>query len=532
MTTPTPSSGELRLYRRIRQYLNSGQLEPAQVALESLLRRNPQDVEARLQLADVMLQRGYLRASTDEVLRLAATPPEDAGLLVSLAHALNQRGQVVQARACLDRLQSRTDLEPGLLVDMAYLRATLKDYAQALKLIEKALSAGIEAPDEYYLHATLLQNLGNIDAADRVLQDCLERWPMFSGAAMAQARLRTQTDDCHHVPSLRKKLERIPRDSMVPGDRLVRAEFESALFNELDDLGRHDEAWRALETSSAIMRELIPYDALSESAMADAILERDLPAVAHDFLSDGDPIPVFIIGMPRSGTTLLDRMLSSHSRVASAGEINDFMQQLSLCCDIVDDGAASRIKLMRQSAFVDFQELGKRYLEQTSWRAQGQAYCINKLPINFQVLDLIHHALPHAVIVHMVREPVDVCFSNFKAMFGEVSAYSYEFGALAHYYGQYRRIMQHWHQRLPGVVLDVAYDELVRDPETVMPRVLEHCGLDMEVACLHPERNTAPVATPSSMQVRQPIHTRYVAQWKHYEAHLEPLREALGESVP
>jgi hypothetical protein len=143
----------------------------------------------------------------------------------------------------------------------------------------------------------------------------------------------------------------------------------------------------------------------------------------------------------------------------------------------------------------------------------------------------IRRALPHAPILHMVREPMDTCFSNFKALFGNIASYSYNLQSLAHYYGLYERLANHWQASMPGAMLDVSYTSLVRDPETTLRRVLQHCGLPFEAGCLQPELNPSPVATPSSAQVRQSIHTRGVDQWRQYAKQLEPLRLAMAASA-
>jgi hypothetical protein len=266
-------------------------------------------------------------------------------------------------------------------------------------------------------------------------------------------------------------------------------------------------------------------------ALVDALIDMPAAVLAggHVGAFEG-PTPVFIVGMPRSGTTLLDRILSSHSRVTSAGEIIDFWRQLHWVADVVPAKGESLLQIVQRDD-IDFRQVGQRYLRQTQWMAQGRAFYIDKLPGNIQMVAFIRRALPHAPILHMVRDPMDTCFSNYKAMFGNISAYSYDLDALAHYYGQYARLVRHWHAALPGAMLDVSYADLVRDPETGIRRVLAHCGLEVEEACLRPERNAAAVATRSSPQVRESIHTRGLGQWLHYERQLEPLRKALAAAL-
>lgn len=525
---------EDRRRRRARNYIETGQLAAAQATLESLVQHVPHDASARMDLADVMFRRGQLRASTAQLLQVAKALPDDAGLIVELARRLHASGETLAARTCLNHLAAVPGLPAQALAAQADLRWTLGEHVESKVLMEQAIAAGADTPDDHFRHAMLLQYGGDLAAAQRAFETCLRRWPFFGGAAVALANLRRQTPETHHLDFLHEQLRRIPQDSPHRGDNLVRAEFEAAVFKELDDLGRYDEAWSALAHSNALMHALNPYDAAAETALCDALISQAdaVRAIPTSLGSPPDgPVPIFIVGMPRSGTTLLDRMLSNHSEVVSAGEINDFQRQLLCVTDVAPGGMQASLEAIGRVGRVDFAELGARYLQQTQWRAHGHRYYIDKLPTNIQMVPFIRRALPHAPILHMVREPMDVCFSNFKAMFGNISAYSYDLDALAHFYAQYVRQVHHWHATLPGAMCDVSYAALVTEPEATLGRVLEHCGLNVEAGCLQPERNSAPVATPSSVQVREPVHTRALGQWRHYAGHLQGLRAALDTEL-
>lgn len=530
MNSENPAAAESRLRRRAQQYMDTRQLVAAQTTLESLLQRVPQDVSAHMMLARVMLQQGQLRASSGQLLQAAQARPDDAQLTLQLAQRLYLGGEVLAARECLDYLEQLRGQPAALLAAQAHLRWVFGEISASKVMMGRAMAAGADTPDDFFLHAMLLQFTGEIAAAEAILSTCLQRWPTFSGAAMALSNLRKQTPASNHLDSLQRQLGRIPRGGEHPGDSLVRAEFESALFKELDDLGRHDEAWDALARSNALMHVLNPYDAAGETAITDALIRQSDAIGATVTRAEPEvdgPMPIFIVGMPRSGTTLLDRMLSSHSQVVSAGEINDMLRQLHWVADVAPSGVAGMLKAIERSPNIDFPELGARYLKQTQWRAQGRRYFIDKLPTNVQMVPLIRRALPHAPILHMVREPMDVCFSNLRAMFGNISAYSYDQQTLARHYKLYTRLTNHWRATMPGAMLDVSYAALVSEPEATLRGVLEHCGLAVEEGCLHPEKNAAPVATPSSVQVREPIHTRGLGQWQRYAKRLEPLRQAL-----
>jgi len=529
MTNPGNPIPLEQLRQRAKAYIDSQQWLGAQAVLETILRHAPGDLASTLQLSDMLFRQGQLQASTWPLLQALRRLPRDAPLIASLVQHLIARGEVLAARSCLDLLAQAPNPPPGLWTTQANLRFMTGEVGEAMALIEKAVKAGADSPSERQLHAMLLQFNGQMDAARAVLEDCLERWPHFGDAAAVLVDLRKQRPDDNRLPQLQEQLARLPDTPADAAEAFARAEFEYALFKTLDDLGRHDEGWQALARCNALMQRLNPYRAQAEEAVTDALVDMPLDRTAAVHPGDFEgPIPIFVVGMPRSGTTLLDRILSSHSAVTSAGEITDFWRQLHWIADVVPDRSSSLMKIARRSHQIDYRQLGLRYLKQTQWRAYGRPYYVDKLPGNIQMVAFIRRALPHAPILHMVRDPMDTCFSNYKAMFGNASAYSYDLNALAHYYRQYMRLVRHWHQALPGAMLDVAYADLVQDPATTARRVLAHCGLEVEDACLRPERNTAPVATRSSPQVRESIHTRGLGQWRYYAAQLEPLRLSLG----
>jgi len=228
----------------------------------------------------------------------------------------------------------------------------------------------------------------------------------------------------------------------------------------------------------------------------------------------------------RRGTTVLDRILGNHSQVVSAGELGDFAQQLRYAADVPGRTLIDHAILDRWSR-IDFALVGRRYLEQTRWRAAGTARYVDKLPANFMIAGLIAKALPQAVILHMVRDPMDVCFSNFRALFGDAYGYSYDLDALAAHHRLYARLMRHWHEVVPGRILDVDYQRLAADPEGEARRILDFCRLRYEPGCGDLSRNATPSATLSSAQVREPIHLRGIGAWRMYQRQLQPLAARL-----
>lgn len=525
---------EPALRHQARRAIDEGQWEAAEQLLRQLMAQAPRDVPVRMELAQVILRGGGMREATQHLLQAIDLLPNDASLIAQLAWRLSILGEVLGARRCLDHLMRAPDPPAHVIAEQAHLRWMLGDIRLAGELMERASREEFDTPRHYYLRGMLLQFEGRMDEAQQVLLALLARWPEHADAAVILANLRRQTSSANHLDLLHSLQAQLPAPGAHPRLRFAHAEYHSAKFKVLDDLERWDEAWEELEQCNRAMHALNPYDASAESAQVD-LLEAAIASLGPVPVGAGarvdGPTPIFIVGLPRSGSTLLDHMLSAHSEVVSAGEINDFQRQLHWVADVAPQGADSLAAVLSRAASIDFELLGRRYLEQTQWRAGGRRFYIDKMPVNLRMVPFIRRALPQAPILHLARAPMDVCYSNLKVMFGNTSSYCYDMETMAHYHGLYRRLVRRWHAELPGAMLDVDYAELVTRPDATIARVLAHCGLAMEAVCLRPENNRAPVATPSSAQVREPVHTRALEQWRRYATQLEPLRRALGDSA-
>lgn len=505
----------------------------ARAALETLLAQGPADLTVRLDLAHVMMKTGNYRASTATLVE-GHDRELKAGVAawITMARRLIFSGEIVAARRFIGRLEAALASNGPMHAAVAHLYWLIGDVANASKYINLACKLGVETPDELHLRAMLCHFQGQKEPAEEILQACLQRWPAFGAAAQALANLGTHSRERNHVALLKRQLERLPRDSREPGNAMIRAQFLAALSKELDDLDETENSWATLLESKSIMRSLRPYDAELESTFTGELLAAmsALPQEGTGSAStsiDPGAQPIFIVGMPRSGSTLLDRVLSSHPDVTSAGEINDFLRQLHWVADVPPSGLAGMRAVLRRIPHMDLAELGRRYLLQTRWRAGEKRYFVDKLPINIQLVPIIRRALPHAPILHIVRDPMDVCFSNFRAMFGDVTPWCNDLSAVAHFHSQYRRMVEHWHAMYPGAMLEVDYRALVENPESTIRSVLDFCDLSFDERCLRPESNAAPVATPSAAQVREPVHRRGLSSWRRYAAHLGPLHDSL-----
>ena len=488
-----------------------------------VLRAAPRDPGARLLAAQAALKQDRIRDATHEALQAAANVPAEPTALLECVDVLLQVGEVVAARRCMADPALAQTRDPDQLLRLAHYRQRLDENAEALPLVERAIAEGADDPACRFDHAMQLYFNGRLDEAEARLQSNLRAEPALGRAALALARLRKRSAQDNHLDLFAEGLAKIAAGTPDHAALLF------AQYKELEDSGRHQEAWQSLARANAVMHARRPWDARGHSRhVAKLITACDAARVMPQGDTAPGPQPIFILGMPRSGTTVLERMLGNHSGVALAGELTDFGMQLHWSADTAhthSDACITRIPGL------DLAETGRRYLAQTQWRARDKAFFIDKQPPNWILAGLIHAALPGARILHLVRDPMDVCFSNWRAFFGDAYAYSYDLGALAAHFNDYRRVMAHWHAVMPGAILDVSYAELASEPEATLRKILEFCGLEWEPGCADISRNTEPSATLSAAQVRGPLRRDTSGQWRWYASQLSPLRNALSDTA-
>ncbi|PPV08087.1 hypothetical protein XBLMG947_0981 [Xanthomonas bromi] len=494
-------------------------------ALQALLDVEPTHVSARVLLAGTVLANGRMRDAVAQLQLAARDVGDDVAMRCRVAQALLRVGEHRALHALLRHPSVMQCRDGATLALLAHVHQSLGEHVDALAMMRRAQAGGFDGPDFRFFLAVQLQFNGRLDDAAQALEHALADMPGYGRAALTRARLRRQTASNNHVAQLRQQLQLSKPESED------RAGLAFALYKELEDLGDTDAAWDALQHGNAVMHARLRHDADAEAA-----LYAQLGALAAQGVFAAPPTgtvqgaqPIFVLGLPRSGTTVLERMLGNHSQIVSAGELNDFGHQLRWGADQAGRSLLDA-DLLRAFPTLDYARIGQRYLEQTQWRAGAAHWYIDKLPANAVAIGAIARALPNALIVHLVREPMAVCFSNYRALFGDSYAYSYDLHTLARHYQAYHGLMAQWRAALPGRVIDVDYAQMVRDPSTVLQQLMARCGLDIEPGQIDITRNAAASATLSSVQVREGVHSRNVDEWRRYASQLEPLRQALSEA--
>jgi tetratricopeptide (TPR) repeat protein len=503
---------------------DAGDWAAARRGYEQVLALDPASAEAMVQLSYVESFAGRHRAANVWALRAASgPPPRDPEAMLDLVRRLRTFNETLALREYAGRLLALSRVPHVVLVEAASQLSILNDFDTALRCAEAGLAMAPEDPVAMLVHGQLLAHFGRIGEAAGAFERVVRRFPRRANGWWLLSRLRRQTRDDNHVA----QLEALLRTPALPaGDAALLAR---ALHKELDDIGDHEGAWRALETMCRARRASLDYDPRTTSALVDALVsgvdggvEGSVPAPA------GGPVPVFIVGMHRSGTTLLEQLLDASPQVRGIGELNDFPAALRHATDHYCKATLDRT-IVARAREIDFAELGRRYMRGVAWRFAGERCFTDKQPANFLNVGYICRALPQAKILHLVRDPVETCFSNLRELYTGINEHSYDQRELAAYFLQYRRLMAHWHAAFPGRVLDVSYSELTRDPEGTMRGVAAHCGIDYLPAMSDPRSSRRVVSTASSMQVREPVARREVPKWVPYAGHLQPLVQALRE---
>ena len=494
---------------------------------EAILAIAPGDPKVLSQLSYVKSLAGHYRQARDLILRASNARPRDADTAREIVARLRTFNEARELRRYIGSLGPIGHMPIPLLLAAAAQYSYLNDQEGALRLLEEAKRADPEYPPTLISRGQVLMYLGRFDEARADLARVMRRAPQLVQPYWLLAHMGRRSAQDNHVETIRALLAH-------PGLRSAdRAQLANALHKELDDLGDSDGAWQALEQACRAKRATLQYAIDDGRRLVDDLVAMPMPEAAPANAATGRT-PIFIVGMHRSGTTLLEQLLDGSTDVHSVGELYDFTSAMRYATDHHCKGVIDRT-IVERAKDVDFAEVGQRYLDGMAWRLGDEPFFTDKLPSNFLNIGFICRALPQAKILHMVRDPVETCFSNLRELFSDANPYSYDQLELADYFIQYRRLMAHWHAAYPGRILDVDYAELTRDPGSMMRKVAAFCGIDYVDAMSDPRSSTRAVSTASAVQVRDQVVRREVPKWAPYAKYLQPLIEALrkgGVEVP
>lgn len=505
-----------------RAALGQGRFEAAREAIDAAGALRPDSPQPWLIRADVARvggdRDGFQRALGEARRRI---PRRDLHVRLDLDRAwvLFELGRRAEALALARSATAAIEAAPQHSASLGGLLDALEHPEAAAPHLERAVSLTPGRAEGWLELAGVRRALGEVDSAEAACERAIALAPAFSEAHALLATLRRWTPEANHVARLAAA-----RDAARDG--LERARLGYALFKELDDLGRRDEAWAALDRASAEASRLYPWSAEADAALVDA-LARAFPQASVADAAVGRPRTLFVTGLPRSGTSLVERILAAHSQVEALGELGIFG---GLVAEAVGKGPATYVDVEVAGRLdgVDWPVIGEAYRAAVRGLAPDAPVVVDKLPQNWLYAGAIARALPDAVVVHLDRGAMDNLFGCYRQLFQRDFRWSYALDDLAAHYANYRRLTAHWRATLGGRWVDVDYEALARDPEGEIPGLLAACRLPFEDACLRPHEAAGRARSISMLQLRQPINTTGIGAWKAYARPLEPLRQRLA----
>jgi len=523
LSTPHPELVEAT------RLLRDGKQGKAERIVRDLLKKYPTDVSAIKVLADIGVKMGQLKDASHLLERCLELAPN--------YHAARHAWAIVLMRqqkpeAAIDEAEKLLALEPdnaNFLTLKASILNRIGNQSGALEIYEKTLKDYPNQAKAQMSYGHTLHAVGRVDEAIEAYRKCIRLSPEVGEAYWSLANLKIFRFSDEDIENMREQV------TTEGGDADDQSHLAFALGKALEDRKEYDESFNFYKRGNAIRR--IGHRHNLKVNVLDSL--RQVRALPREFFEQRKgwgydaPDPIFVVGLPRAGSTLLEQILASHSQVEGTAELMDIIAISRKLGDKKRENPAGKYPEALAGLTRDqVRELGESYLETTRiQRTTDAPFFIDKMPNNFQHIGLIHLILPNSKIIDARRHPMGGCFSGFKQLFARGQTFTYGLEDIGKYYRDYVRVMDHWDAALPGRVHRVQYEEMVADTEAQIRRLLDYCELEFEEQCLRFYETERSIRTPSAEQVRKPIYKEGMEQWRNFEAYLDPLKEALGPEV-
>lgn len=506
--------------RGARDLMYEGKLAIADSVCRRFLQKHKHHAEAMLLLAEIGSKLKLYHEAQFLLESCVAIHPTYAAARAELVQLLSKLGKFSQAKQQADILLKEHPNNHQYLAAKASAMVGIGEVEQAISFYQQILEDRKDLPGIQLLLGHAHKAKGNIKQAVASYQQAYQIRPDFGDAYWSLANTKTYKFTDNELAQMQAQLDK------VEIEQEDKAHLEFALAKAYEDRKQFDTAFSYYKNGNALKNQGNHYSQakLNEQIAAQkSVFTADF-FKAHKNLGDPSPDPIFIVGLPRAGSTLLEQILASHSQVDGTMELHNVLG-LAARLSGSNSGYPSVVNDIDDEYFPRF---GKQFIADTQDYRQGATFFIDKMPNNFMHIGLIKSILPNAKIIDARREPIACCFSGFKQLFAEGQEFSYDLDNLIHYYQSYESLMSHWDRVLPGFVLKVQHEDVIDDLETQVRRILDFCQLPFESSCLHFYNTKRTIKTPSSEQVRQPINANARKQWKNFETQLTPLIDAFG----
>ncbi len=507
-------------------HLREERFDECEALCKEILRDNPNNVNAMRMLARIAGQLEHWRHAEKLLRRVLELAPQFHDARIDYSRVLKNLDRFDEAVDCTAVAAAEMPRNAYALYMHASMLTVAGQHETALLYYRRAIQVREHHPAAWIGMGHLLKTLGRTEEGITAYHKAMEQMPGFGEVYWSLANLKTYRFTDVQVADMERRLA---TEALEESDRV---HFLFTLGKAFEDQGRWQEAFGSYQQACAIQRMRISYDPVETAVINDRICK----VFSQDFLKERQsqgcktgPVPIFILGLPRSGSTLIEQILASHSQVEGTAELPDIGKLTSA----LSRRFAGKVYPEAVSGLTaaDWQQLGEEYLRRTRRFRQGKPCFTDKMPNNFPSIGFILTILPDAKIIDARRHPLDSCFGSLKQHFAHGQTWSYDLQEIGEYYLEYRKLMRHWHQVLPGKILEVRYEDLVNDQQVQTRRLLDFCGLPWEDACLRFHETERAVRTASSEQVRQPLYSSSLHTWKNFSTELQTLLEILSEEL-
>lgn len=522
------------------EHQKAGRLVEAEKVYRDILRTNPQNIDALRLLGTVALGAGRFHEAETLFRRAVAYAPDYVEAHLDLGRAAKEQHHLAEA---IGHFERALQLEPDNLQANFLLASVLAPAARtydAIAAYRKVLSLRPNHPGAWLGLGHSLKTVGQQEAAIEAYRDCIRLRPGSGETYWSLANLKTYKLTDEDIETMEAQVARQAQDHNEDGDggeafdTQSRVNFLFALAKAFEDRGDYERAWTYYEEGNSTQRMEEFYDPVRNEVMNDEITKVFDQGFLLQNSGKGNPSPepIFIVGLPRSGSTLLEQILASHSMVEGTAEL-PYVGNIATSLNRNRADGVNYPHAVRELNAGQFHQLGQDYLDLARiHRTEGKPRFIDKMPNNFPAIGLLHLVLPNCKIIDARRYPLDSCLSCYRQLFARGQSFTYDLTDIGEYFLQYQRMMDYWHEVLPGRCLTVQYEDMVTDFDNQVRRLLDYCELPFEESCVNFYATERPVRTASSEQVRQPVYTRSINFWRNHESHLDELKEVLAPVLP
>jgi tetratricopeptide (TPR) repeat protein len=502
--------------------LSQGNIKEASNCCQQALQIKPDLVQAHFLVGLIALEANERRTAFQAFSSVTKLDDKHVAAWAHLAKLYISNGQVNKADTALQKAQSVTTKDPMVYDLIGNTQSLMGEHKNALKNYIKANQYRPDHPPFMLNYANNMIYQGQNEEAKTVLRDIINIKENYAQAHWSLAGSQKAESE-EHI----KQMQRLVGGNDIP-DRSL-AFYHYAIGKEYEDLQHWDQAFEAIESGARSRRKTVEFDEDSEISMFNYLEDN---YTSHWFSSpkEGnlDHSPIFVLGQPRTGTTLVERIITSHSHVHSAGELQQFGLAIRRLSGYQEKKRFSA-EFFKEALNLDPEKIGALYLKTISSISGDTPHFVDKLPQNYLFIPLILKALPNAKIVHLTRNPMDACFASYKQLFADAYLHSYDQAEMARHHARYLHLMSIWRERFPNSFYDISYEETAKDLEPNARALIEFLGLPWEDACLNFHQQKTAVATASASQVREPAHTRSINRWKKYQSNLTVMIDTLSQ---